>query len=57
MEVEMTRLTLGAIALVLLTATPAALAADAKQMEDNKNTVAALYDAVLNQKDFDKASQ
>ena len=53
----MARLTLGAIALVLLAVTPAALAADAKQMEDNKKTVAAFYDAVLNQKDFDKASQ
>ena len=43
-------------ALALLLVRPA-LAADAKQMEENKKTVAALYDAVLNQKDFDKASQ
>ncbi len=42
--------------IVLLVARPV-LAADAKQMEDNKKTVAALYDAVLNQKDFEKASQ
>jgi predicted SnoaL-like aldol condensation-catalyzing enzyme len=53
----MVRLTLAAIALVLLTVTPAAFAADAKQMEDNKKTVAAFYDAGLNQKDFDRASQ
>jgi predicted SnoaL-like aldol condensation-catalyzing enzyme len=53
----MVRLTLLLTALALLTATPAAFAADAKQMEDNKKTVAALYDAVLNQKDFEKASQ
>src|SRR5215470_10868829 len=45
-----------AAAAALLLARPA-LAADAKQMEENKKTVAALYDAVLNQKDFDKASQ
>ena len=53
----MVRLTLAATAFALLTATPGAFAADAKQMEDNKKTVAAFYDAVLNQKDFDKASQ
>ena len=53
----MVRLTLLLTALALLAATPAAFAADAKQMEDNKKIVAALYDAVLNQKDFDKASQ
>jgi predicted SnoaL-like aldol condensation-catalyzing enzyme len=34
-----------------------ALAADAAQMEQNKKTVAALYDAVLNKKDFDEASK
>ena len=43
-------------ALALLVAQPA-LAADAAQMEANKKTVAAFYDAVLNQKDFEKASQ
>jgi len=53
----MVRLTLAAAALVAWAAAPAAFAADAKQMEENKKTVAALYDAVLNQKDFDKASQ
>ena len=35
----------------------AALAADARQMEENKKTVAAFYDAALNQKDFDAASK
>jgi predicted SnoaL-like aldol condensation-catalyzing enzyme len=34
-----------------------ALAADAAQMEQNKKTVAALYDAALNKKDFDEASK
>ena len=33
------------------------LAADAAQMEVNKKNVAAFYDAVLNQKDFDAASK
>ena len=53
----MVRMTLAAILFALAAATPAAFAADAKQMEDNKKTIAAFYDAVLNQKDFDKASQ
>ena len=35
---------------------PGARAADAAQMEQNKKTVAAFYDAVLNKKDFDEAS-
>jgi len=34
-----------------------ARAADAAQMEQNKKTVAALYDAALNKKDFDEASK
>ena len=46
-----------AAAFSLLIASPAALAADAKQMEENKKIVAAFYDAALNQKDFEKASQ
>jgi predicted SnoaL-like aldol condensation-catalyzing enzyme len=46
-----------AAAFSLLIASPAALAADARQMEENKKIVAAFYDAALNQKDFDKASQ
>ena len=45
----------GLAALIVIVARPA-LAADAKQMEENKKTVAAFYDAVLNQKDFDAAS-
>jgi predicted SnoaL-like aldol condensation-catalyzing enzyme len=36
---------------------PAARATDAAQMEQNKKTVAALYDAVLNKKDFEEASK
>ena len=46
-----------ATAFSLLIASPAALAADAKQMEENKKIVAAFYDAAVNQKDFEKASQ
>jgi len=46
-----------ATAFSLLIASPAALAADAKQMEENKKVVAAFYDAALNQKDFEKAAQ
>jgi predicted SnoaL-like aldol condensation-catalyzing enzyme len=49
------------IALVAVTAAfvlaPPALAADAKQMEENKKTVRALYEAVLNKKDFEEASK
>jgi predicted SnoaL-like aldol condensation-catalyzing enzyme len=33
------------------------LAADAKQMEENKKTVRALYEAALNKKDFEEASK
>ena len=46
-----------AAAFSLLITSPAALAADAKQMEENKKIVAAFYDAAVNQKDFEKASQ
>jgi predicted SnoaL-like aldol condensation-catalyzing enzyme len=46
----------GVAALAFIAAHPA-LAADAKQMEENKKAVAAFYDAVLNQKDFDAASK
>jgi predicted SnoaL-like aldol condensation-catalyzing enzyme len=53
----MVRSILAAAALALWAATPAALAADAAQMEANKKTVAAFYDAALNQKDFDAASK
>ncbi len=51
-----TMLIVGPAALALLAAHPA-LAADAKQMEENKKIVAAFYDAVLNQKDFDAAAK
>jgi predicted SnoaL-like aldol condensation-catalyzing enzyme len=46
-----------AAAFSLLIASPAALAADARQMEENKKIVAAFYDTAVNQKDFEKASQ
>ena len=46
----------GLATLAVIVARPA-LAADAKQMEENKKTVAAFYDAALNQKDFDAASK
>jgi predicted SnoaL-like aldol condensation-catalyzing enzyme len=36
---------------------PAALAADAKQMEDNKKVVLELYEAAINQKNFEAASK
>lgn len=45
------------LAAALVALASAALAADAKQMEENKKTVAAFYDAVLNQKDFDAAAK
>ena len=53
----MVRLTLAVTAFALLIATPATLAADAKQMEENKKIIAEFYDAALTQKDFDKASK
>ena len=46
----------GVAAIAFIAAHPA-LAADAKQMEENKKTIAAFYDAALNQKDFDAASK
>ena len=36
---------------------PAAYAADAKQMEENKKVVLQLYEAAINRKDFDAASK
>jgi predicted SnoaL-like aldol condensation-catalyzing enzyme len=53
----MVRLTLAVTAFALLIATPAVLAADAQQMDENKKIIAEFYDAALNQKDFDKASK
>lgn len=46
----------GFTALAMLVVHPA-LAADAKQMEENKSTVRALYEAALNKKDFQEASK
>jgi predicted SnoaL-like aldol condensation-catalyzing enzyme len=46
-----------ALTLVAGTAGQRALAADAAQMEQNKKTVAALYEAALNKKDFEEASK
>jgi predicted SnoaL-like aldol condensation-catalyzing enzyme len=46
-----------ALAVVALLLARPALAADAKQMEENKKIVAEFYDAALNQKDFEKASK
>ena len=43
-------------AVALLLARPV-LAADTQQMEENKKTVRALYEAVLSKKDFDEASK
>ena len=48
---------IAALAAVALFAARPGLAADAKQMEDNKKAVAAFYDAALNQKDFDAAAK
>ncbi len=45
------------LAVVALLFAHPALAADAKQMEENKKIIAAFYDAALNQKDFDAASK
>ena len=53
----MIRITLLAALFACATATSAANAADARQMEENKKIVTAFYDAVLNQKDFDAASK
>ena len=49
-------LTASLAAVALLLARPT-LAADAKQMEENKKIIAEFYDAALNQKDFEKASK
>ena len=46
-----------AAAIAAFAFTPSSRAADAKQMEENKKTVAAFYDAALNKKDFAEASK
>ena len=48
---------IAALAAIAFLAARPGLAADAKQMEENKKTVAAFYDAALNKKDFDEASK
>src|SRR5262245_49627864 len=54
----MSRLPITVVALIAAFAlVRPALAADAKQMEENKKTVQALYEAVLNKKDFEEASK
>jgi predicted SnoaL-like aldol condensation-catalyzing enzyme len=53
----MTKMILGLAVAAFVLAPYVACAADARQMEENKKTVAALYDAALNQKDFDAASK
>jgi predicted SnoaL-like aldol condensation-catalyzing enzyme len=50
------KLTASLAAVALLLARPA-FPADAHQMEANKKTVRALYEAALNKKDFDEASK
>jgi predicted SnoaL-like aldol condensation-catalyzing enzyme len=57
MEVSMIRAIPAVTLFALVAATPAAYAADAKQMEENKKTVRALYEAALNKKDFAEASK
>ena len=48
---------IAALAAIALLAARPGLAADAKQMEENKKAVAAFYDAALNQKDVDAAAK
>jgi predicted SnoaL-like aldol condensation-catalyzing enzyme len=45
------------VAAAVIAFAPAAFAADAKQMEENKKAVAAFYDAAINQKDFEAAAK
>ena len=53
----MTKMILGLAVAAFVLAPHIAGAADAKQLEENKKTVAAFYDAALNKKDFDAASK
>jgi predicted SnoaL-like aldol condensation-catalyzing enzyme len=48
---------IAAVVALGLSANAPARAADAAQMEANKKTVAALYDAALNKKDFEEAKK
>jgi predicted SnoaL-like aldol condensation-catalyzing enzyme len=45
------------LAAAVIAFAPAAFAADAKQMEENKKVVLGLYEAAINQKDFEAASK
>jgi predicted SnoaL-like aldol condensation-catalyzing enzyme len=45
------------LALVIVALAPAAYAADAEQMEENKKTVLEFYDAAINQKNFEAAAK
>ena len=45
------------VAAAVIAFAPAAFAADAKQIEENKKTVTAFYDAAINQKDFEAAAK
>ncbi len=45
------------LAAAVIAFAPAAFAADAKQMEENKKAVTAFYDAAINQKDFEAAAK
>jgi predicted SnoaL-like aldol condensation-catalyzing enzyme len=45
------------VAVAVIAFAPAAFAADAKQMEENKKAVTAFYDAAINQKDFEAAAK
>jgi predicted SnoaL-like aldol condensation-catalyzing enzyme len=51
----MTRVAYILMLIPLLLAAPAAVAADAQQMEQNKKTVLDFYDKAINKKDFDAA--
>jgi len=53
-EVAMLRLILAAAVIAFA---PAALAADAKQMEENKKAVTEFYDLAINQKNFEAAAK
>jgi len=53
----MSRCPLIVCAIVMMALIVPAHAADAQQMELNKKTVAAFYDAALNKKDFDQAAK
>jgi predicted SnoaL-like aldol condensation-catalyzing enzyme len=53
----MTKIALALTVAAFAFAAPSAFAADAAQMEANKKTAMAFYDAAINQKDFEAASK